>query len=286
MPPAFADAFEDAARLRLDGRAAALRLDGARSPPRTPRSRGSRRPTTTACAAPGCSSSAPAPRSSTRTGSRLATGAEYSREAPPRSPPAAAPCVPDIPGAELGITSNEMFDLEAQPEAAADRRRRLHRLRVRRHHERPRHPGDPALPRRPDPARLRRRPARPRRRRHARARHRARDRARGRRGSSGPAAASGSALDNGETPRRRPGAVRHRPQPQHRRPRARGARRRPRAPNGAVAVDDWSQTAVPSIYAVGDVTDRHRADPGRDPRGPGLRRDGLRRPADAGRPPR
>ena len=26
--------------------------------------------------------------------------------------------------------------------------------------------------------------------------------------------------------------------------------------NGAVAVDDWSQTAVPSIFAVGDVTDR------------------------------
>jgi glutathione reductase (NADPH) len=26
--------------------------------------------------------------------------------------------------------------------------------------------------------------------------------------------------------------------------------------NGAIAVDDWSQTAVPSIYAVGDVTDR------------------------------
>jgi glutathione reductase (NADPH) len=26
--------------------------------------------------------------------------------------------------------------------------------------------------------------------------------------------------------------------------------------NGAVAVDDWSQTSVPSIYAVGDVTDR------------------------------
>ena len=32
--------------------------------------------------------------------------------------------------------------------------------------------------------------------------------------------------------------------------------RRARAPNGAVAVDDWSQTAVPSIFAVGDVTDR------------------------------
>jgi glutathione reductase (NADPH) len=28
------------------------------------------------------------------------------------------------------------------------------------------------------------------------------------------------------------------------------------AANGAVAVDTWSQTAVPSIYAVGDVTDR------------------------------
>jgi glutathione reductase (NADPH) len=27
-------------------------------------------------------------------------------------------------------------------------------------------------------------------------------------------------------------------------------------PNGAVAVDDWSQTAIPSIFAVGDVTDR------------------------------
>jgi glutathione reductase (NADPH) len=27
-------------------------------------------------------------------------------------------------------------------------------------------------------------------------------------------------------------------------------------PNGAVLVDEWSQTAVPSIYAVGDATDR------------------------------
>jgi glutathione reductase (NADPH) len=32
-------------------------------------------------------------------------------------------------------------------------------------------------------------------------------------------------------------------------------------PNGAVAVDAWSQTAVPSIYAVGDVTDRHALTP-------------------------
>ena len=31
--------------------------------------------------------------------------------------------------------------------------------------------------------------------------------------------------------------------------------------NGAVAVDDWSQTAVPSIFAVGDVTDRFALTP-------------------------
>ena len=37
---------------------------------------------------------------------------------------------------------------------------------------------------------------------------------------------------------------------------ARGARASSCAANGAVAVDAWSQTAVPSIYAVGDVTDR------------------------------
>ena len=33
------------------------------------------------------------------------------------------------------------------------------------------------------------------------------------------------------------------------------------AANGAVEVDQWSQTAVPSIYAVGDVTDRHPLTP-------------------------
>ena len=27
-------------------------------------------------------------------------------------------------------------------------------------------------------------------------------------------------------------------------------------PNGAIEVDEWSQTCVPSIFAVGDVTDR------------------------------
>ncbi|MDV7272201.1 glutathione-disulfide reductase [Thioclava sp. A2] len=33
------------------------------------------------------------------------------------------------------------------------------------------------------------------------------------------------------------------------------------APNGAVTVDEWSQTNVPSIYAVGDVTDRIQLTP-------------------------
>jgi glutathione reductase (NADPH) len=33
------------------------------------------------------------------------------------------------------------------------------------------------------------------------------------------------------------------------------------AANGAVGVDDWSQTAVPSIFAVGDVTDRDALTP-------------------------
>jgi glutathione reductase (NADPH) len=35
--------------------------------------------------------------------------------------------------------------------------------------------------------------------------------------------------------------------------------------SGAVMVDEWSQTSVPSIFAVGDVTDRAALTPGRDP---------------------
>ena len=49
--------------------------------------------------------------------------------------------------------------------------------------------------------------------------------------------------------------------------------------NGAVEVDDWSQTAVPSIFAVGDVTDRAALTPVAIHEGAGLRRDGVRRPA-------
>jgi glutathione reductase (NADPH) len=53
----------------------------------------------------------------------------------------------------------------------------------------------------------------------------------------------------------RPGALRHRARAQHRRARARGGGRR-LGRRGQVVVDDYSQTSVPSIFAVGDVTDR------------------------------
>ena len=41
---------------------------------------------------------------------------------------------------------------------------------------------------------------------------------------------------------------------------------------GQIVVDDYSQTKVPSIFAIGDVTNR---DTGGDPRGDGLCRDGV-----------
>ena len=36
-------------------------------------------------------------------------------------------------------------------------------------------------------------------------------------------------------------------------------------PGGAIPVDRYSQTAIPSIYAVGDVTNRAKSDAGRHP---------------------
>ena len=49
---------------------------------------------------------------------------------------------------------------------------------------------------------------------------------------------------------------------------------------GAVKVDAFSQSNVASIYAVGDVTEPAGADADRHPRGPRLRRHGVRRQAD------
>jgi glutathione reductase (NADPH) len=75
------------------------------------------------------------------------------------------PVPPAVPGAELAISSNEIFDLPLFPQRLVVHRRRLHRQRVRLDLQRPRCRGDPALSRRADPARLRPRGARLRRRR-------------------------------------------------------------------------------------------------------------------------
>jgi glutathione reductase (NADPH) len=57
------------------------------------------------------------------------------------------PFVPDIPGAELAVTSNEMFHLDALPEAGAGGGRRLYRQRICLHPERVGGQGQPILSR-------------------------------------------------------------------------------------------------------------------------------------------
>ena len=52
---------------------------------------------------------------------------------------------------------------------------------------------------------------------------------------------------------------------------------------GAITVDEHSQSNVPSIYAVGDVTNRINLTPVAIPRGPCLRRYAVRRPRRRGR---
>ena len=149
-----------------------------------------------------------------------------------------------------------MFELDAPARAHGGDRRRLCRLRVRRDHERPRDRGDAALPRRPDPARLRRRRARPCRGGDARARDRARDPARRRAGGTRPATACGWSSTTARSDRADVVLAATGRTPNAAGPRARGARGRARRRAAQIVVDDWSQTSVPSIYAVGDVTDR------------------------------
>ncbi len=170
------------------------------------------------------------------------------------------PFVPDIPGKELGITSNEAFDLEKLPHSiliegggyiAAEFATIFSRLGV-----------NTTIVYRgqTDPARLRRRPLR-----------RARGRARGgghqdhlpdRR----PRAAKERQRHHRELLRRRRcavrrGDVRHRPPAQRRR--ASGSRRSASqlGEDGAIKVDAYSQTSIPSIHAVGDVTNRAQLTP-------------------------
>jgi glutathione reductase (NADPH) len=188
----------------------------------------------------------------------LATGARYSAKHILVAT-GGAPFVPDIPGAELGITSNEMFDLERQPSRLAivgggyvacefagimnglgTRVIQIHRgdqiLRgfdqdIRDHLADAMRARGVTLEIQRDLARI----------------ERAGDELR-------------VVFDNGET---------------HlvdkvlfatgRRPTSAGlgleALGVEIAGNGAIAVDEWSQTAVPSIYAVGDVTDREALTP-------------------------
>ena len=87
---------------------------------------------------------------------RLATGAEYSASHLLVAT-GGRPLGPGDPGRRARHHLERDLRPRDAAEADAHRRRRLCRLRVRRHHERPRHPRHPALPRRPDPARLRRR---------------------------------------------------------------------------------------------------------------------------------
>ena len=70
------------------------------------------------------------------------------------------------------------------------------------------------------------------------------------------------------------------------RPRPRRDRRRDERRTARSMVDEWQRSTVPNIYAVGDVTDRHQPDPGRDRRGPRHRRDALQQQSDQDGPRR
>ena len=119
------------------------------------------------------------------------------------------------------------------PRAPGDRGRRLHRLRVRLHHARPRRAGDPALPPRPAVARLRLRSTRGALRRDAQGRCRSPPQHQRDLAGAGGRCHRGRDHDRRDD-RGRSGALRHRAQAQCRRPRARerghrdhGGRRRP-----------------------------------------------------------
>ena len=143
--------------------------------------------------------------------------------------------------------------------------------------------GDPALPRRADPARLRRRRARlpgagdaqaP-----ASTSASTAEVARDRRATRAAASAGDAARRPAARGRHR--ALRDRPRAEHAGPRPGSGRRRARRADGAVVVDEHYRSSVPSIYALGDVIDRGAAHAGRAGRG-----DGAGRRACSARRPR
>ena len=235
-----------------------LRLADAASPTRTRRSPGSRRSTSpTRKAGVEISRAAPCSRTPTRSG--LSRPARASRAGyilvatgghPTSSPP--------IPGIELAITSNEVFHLEQLPQRDPDRRRRLHRGRVRRLFAGARRRGHLRLSRRQDPARLRRgRPRRASTRGLSSARHQAHRPGRpSTRIEPGRRRHRVDAHPTARTPIVGEVAVRHRPAPQHRRPRPREAP----ASSSTRSAPSWSTSYSQSLDAV-DLCGRRRHQP-------------------------
>ena len=225
---------------------------------------------------PASRSSATAPCSPAPTASGCRRRAASSPPNTSSSRPAAIRIVPDIPGTrarhhlQRGVPSRDAAALDP------DRGRRLYRGRVRDDLRRPRR-RTPRIVYRGElhAARLRRGSAR-----------RARCRARGARhqaASTRPTSAAcerqGDDVARALLRRRRRAVrrrdVRDRPPRQHRRPRPRSGRRRAQPRRRDRRSTNISQTNVPSIYAVGDVTGRAAADPGRHPRGLVRRRDAV-----------
>jgi glutathione reductase (NADPH) len=184
---------------------------------------------------------------------RLANGAAYTAKHLLIAT-GARPFVPDIPGAELGITSNDMFELEAQPKrmiivgggyVACEFAGIMNGLGT---HVTQLYRGDQILRGFDDDLRN-----------HLAAAMRARgivlEIQRDVAGIERTEAGLKVTLDNGETH-----VVDQVMFATGRNPNTAGLGLEALgvgiAANGAVEVDDWSQTAVPSIYAVGDVTDR------------------------------
>ena len=167
-------------------------------------------------------------------------------------------------------------------EADRDRRRRLYRQRIRRHLPPVRKPRDPGQPHRRDPAPLRpadRRPADPD---FAAQGHRLQVQRDDRPDREARRRIAPRRDDRLRRYRGRRSAVRDRPQAEHRRTWARGGRGRARRQG-----PDQGRRRQSHLGAV-DLRGRRRhrpraADPGRDPRGPGVRRHLLRQQAAPGR---
>ncbi len=177
---------------------------------------------------------------------------------------------------ERGVSS------QGTAEAHPDPGRRLYRGRVRRHLQRPRLRGDAGLSRRQHPARLRRRRAQSSARRDGKARHQDHHQEDRRGHREGRSRALRRAVRS-RAHRRRQGDVRDRPPPECQRAWVSKPPACKLDEKGAIAVNEFSQTNVPHIYAVGDVTDRIALTPVAIREGHAFADTRVRRQAHAGR---